>query len=137
MVSFRLADEEYALPITQVREIVLMAPITRVPQAPNYIEGLINLRNTVIPVIDLRRRFGMPHQAPTQDTRIVVVNLHGRTTGLVVDAVCEVFRIAHEQITPPPPTVTGPDRSFLTGLVKLEKRLVIVLDLDRLMENES
>ena len=79
------------------------APITRLPQTPDYLCGLINLRNTVIPVIDLRRRFGLSQQPPTDDTRIVVVHLRGKTVGLVVDAVCEVFRVPRERIVPPPP----------------------------------
>lgn len=137
LVSFHLADEEYAVQITQVREIVLMAPITRVPQAPNYVQGLINLRNMVIPVFDLRLRFGMPRQEPTEDTRIVVVSVLGRTMGLVVDAVSEVFRIGREQIAPPPSSIAGPDRDFLKGLAKVGSRLVILLDLDQLMDDEE
>lgn len=137
LVSFRLAQEEYGIEITKVQEIILMGEITRVPQTPNYIKGLINLRSTVIPIVDLRLRFGVPEQAPTDDTRIMVVNVSGKTIGIVVDAVSEVLRIVHGQITSPPPTVAGLGREYLTGLVKLENRLLILLDIDRLLNQDE
>lgn len=137
LVSFRLDQEEYGIEITKVQEIILLGEITRVPQTPNYIKGLINLRSMVIPIVDLRLRFGLPEQAPTDGTRIMVVNVAGKTIGIVVDAVSEVLRIAQGQIAPPPPTVAGLGREYLTGLVKLEKRLLILLDIDRLLTQEE
>lgn len=137
LVSFRLAQEEYGIEITKVQEIILMGEITRVPQTPEYIKGLINLRSTVIPIVDLRRRFGLPEAEPTEETRIMVVNVSGRTIGIIVDAVSEVLRISGEQIAPPPPTVAGLGREYLTGLVKLEHRLLILLDIDKILGREE
>ena len=137
LVSFRLAQEEYGVEITKVQEIILMGEITRVPQTPDYIKGLINLRSTVIPIVDLRLRFGLARQDATDETRIMVVNVAGKTIGIIVDAVSEVLRISKEQIAPPPPTVAGLGREYLTGLVKLENRLLILLDIDRILGEEE
>ncbi len=137
LVSFRLGQEEYGIEITKVQEIILMGEITRVPQTPPYIKGLINLRSTVIPIVDLRLRFGLPPQEPTEETRIMVVNVNGKIIGIIVDAVSEVLRISKEQIAPPPPTVAGLGREYLTGLVKLENRLLILLDIEKLLGAEQ
>jgi purine-binding chemotaxis protein CheW len=133
LVSFRLAQEEYGIEITRVREIILMGAITRVPQTPRYVKGLINLRSTVIPVVDLRIRFGLPESDATDESRIMVVNVGGKTIGIVVDAVSEVLRISTDQIAPPPPTVVGLGTEYLTGLVKLAKHILILLDIDKVL----
>jgi purine-binding chemotaxis protein CheW len=137
LVSFRLGNEEYAVEITKVREIILMGEITRAPQAPPYLKGLINLRNMVIPIIDLRLRFGLPETDATGASRIMVMNVGSRMIGIIVDAVSEVLRVAKEQIAPPPPTVAGLGREFLIGLVRLDQRLLILLDVDHILgEND-
>lgn len=110
-----------------------MGEITRIPQTASYIKGLINLRSTVIPIVDLRLRFGMQEEPAADETRIMVMNVCGKTIGIIVDAVSEVLRISKDQIAPPPPTVSGVGRDYLTGLAKLEKRLLILLDVDRLL----
>lgn len=137
LVSFRLGQEEYGIEITKVQEIILMGEITHLPQTPPYIKGLINLRSTVIPIVDLRLRFGLPPQEPTEETRIMVVNVRGKIIGVIVDAVSEVLRISQEQIAPPPPTAAGLGREYLTGLVKLENRLLILLDIEKLFGSEA
>jgi purine-binding chemotaxis protein CheW len=108
-----------------------------VPQTPPYIKGLINLRSTVIPIVDLRLRFALPQEPYTDDSRIMVVNVGGKTVGIIVDAVSEVLRISQEQVSPPPPTVSGLGREYLTGLVKLENRLLILLDIEKLLSQEQ
>jgi purine-binding chemotaxis protein CheW len=137
LVSFRLAREAYAVEITKVREIILLGEITRIPQTPDYIKGLINLRNTVIPIVDLRLRFGLAPQEPTGETRVMVVNLAGKTVGMIVDAVSEVLRVSREQIVPPPPSVAGLGCEYLTGLARLDDRLLILLDIDKILGEEE
>ncbi len=137
LVSFHLAEETYGVEITKVREIILMGDITRVPQTPEYVKGLINLRSTVIPVIDLRIRFGLPEGDLTDESRIMVLHVAGKMIGIVVDAVSEVLRVSDDQIAPPPPTVAGLGREYLTGLVKLEDQLLILLDIDKIFGEDE
>jgi len=137
LVSFRLANELYGIEITKVREIILITEITRIPQTPHYVKGLINLRSTVIPVIDLRALFGLPEGEITDESRIMVLQASGRTIGIVVDAVSEVLRVKQDQIAPPPPTVAKLGREYLTGLVKLDKQLLILLDIDKILSDEE
>ncbi len=137
IVSFRLADETFGVEITQVREIILMCEITQVPQTPHYVKGLINLRSTVIPVIDLRAKFGLPESEQTGESRIMVMQVGTKTVGITVDGVDEVLRISNDQIAPPPPTVTSLGNEYLNGLAKLEDHLLILLNIDKLLDEES
>ena len=133
LVSFQLDKELYGIEITKVREIILIAEITRIPQTPAYVKGLINLRSTVIPVIDLRSLFGLQEGEMTDESRIMVLQASGKTIGIVVDAVSEVLRVKRDEIAPPPPTVAGLGREYLTGIIKLDKQLLILLDIDQIL----
>jgi len=137
LVSFTLGDEVYGIAITHVREIILIAKITHIPQTPPHVKGLINLRSTVIPVIDLRTKFGMPESPMTDESRIMVLQSEGKTVGIIVDAVREVLRIKRDQITPPPATVAGAGREYMTGLVRLGEELLILLDIDKILCRED
>jgi len=137
LVSFHLADETYGIEITKIREIILMGEITQIPQTPHYVKGLINLRSTVIPVIDLRSRFGLTEAELTAESRIMVLHVGTRTIGIIVDAVSEVLRVTNDEIAPPPPTVAGLGQEYLTGLVKLEEQLLILLDIDKILGEEA
>ena len=113
-----------------------MLNVTQVPNSPSYVDGVINLRGKVIPVIDLRSRFGMPRIARTKDTRIVVVELIGKTVGFVVDGVSEVLRIPKNITEPPPQTVMqNVESEFITSVAKLEDRLLILIDLEKVLSD--
>ena len=137
LVTFHVGDEEFGVEILAVREINRMMEITRVPHAPPFVEGVINLRGQVIPVVDLRRRFGMPPREHDRNTRIVVVELGDKVVGFVVDSVSEVLRVPASLVEPPPPIVGGVEREYLEGVVKLEDRLLILLNLQRLLGEDE
>lgn len=134
LVIFKLDNEDYGLPISKVQEINRMVAVTRLPQTPDFMEGIINLRGRVIPVVDLRKRFGFCSREHQADTRIMVVDLSGQTVGLIVDAVNEVAKISAECIEPPPPSF---EAKFVQGIGKLEDRLVIMLDIDRIVTSQE
>ena len=131
LVVFDLADETYGVDIGSVREIIRIQEITKVPRTPDCVEGVINLRGKVIPVIDLRKRFGFQQAEVTKDTRIVVVDINGSDIGVVVDAVTEVLRLSSDSVEPPSGVITTTDSDYLLGIAKLESRLVILLDLQK------
>ncbi|MHC5080649.1 MAG: chemotaxis protein CheW [Planctomycetota bacterium] len=132
LVTFRLGDEEYALDILTVREINRMMEITRVPRAPDFIEGVVNLRGNVIPIIDLRKRFGLPAREADKATRIIVSEVDRRVVGFIVDTVTEVLRI-HAETVEPPGDIAGIDAEYIKGVGKIEDRLLILLDVDRIL----
>lgn len=131
LVVFKLGDEFYGVDISIVESIINPQQITLVPHAHPYVEGVTNLRGTVVPVIDLRTRFGMPRAEISKNTRIVVVEHQNSMIGLVVDAVSEVLRISPRVIEPPSAFVAGTDSAFISGIAKLEDRLITLLDLGK------
>jgi purine-binding chemotaxis protein CheW len=133
VVVFEVANESYAVNIARVHEIIRPQQITVIPGAPPCIEGVINLRGKVIPVLDLRKRFSLVAAEHTRASRIVVVEIGGQTIGLVVDGVSEVLRVPSDRIEPPSPLVTGIDSRYLRGIAKLEDRLIVLLDLDQVL----
>ena len=136
-MGFRLDNEDYAIAITKIQEIIVMKPITRIPQVPDFIEGLINLRGSVIPIVNLRKRFGLPSREVDDETRTIVVNIQDKTVGCIVDAVTEVRRINRDQIQPPPLSVLAISHQYIAGLARLDDRLLIILDIERLFEDQS
>ena len=133
VVSFCLGDEEYGVDIMTVQEIILFGCITQVPEVPEHVLGVINLRGNVIPILNLRRRFGMPDQPAEDATRIVVMNLNGRTVGVVVDGVNEVLRLSEDEVSPTPQSLSGAGKDYVTGLARRGERLLILLDMARLL----
>jgi len=136
LVSFHLGGEEFGLDILRVQEIIRIQPLTRVPNSPDFIAGVMNLRGRIIPVVALRRRFGMEQSAPDKQTRIVVVETEGAVLGFIVDAVSEVLRIPSATIEPPP-RVGKVEREYVSGVGKLDDRLLILLDVDRLIADSA
>jgi purine-binding chemotaxis protein CheW len=137
LVVFHLGAELYGVEIARVHEIIRLMQVTRVPRAPSFVEGVINLRGKVIPVVDLRRRFGLPQAEHTRASRIVVVELSDHVVGIIVDGVSEVLRVNTSTVEPPSPVVAGIDSEYLHGIAKLSDRLVILLDLDRILAREE
>ena len=111
--------------------------ITKVPRAQDFVEGVINLRGKVIPIIDLRRRFGLDSKPHDKDTRIIVIEINNMIVGFVVDSVSEVLRIPAGTVEPPPPVVAGVESEYISGVGKLQDRLLILLDLDKLLSSED
>jgi purine-binding chemotaxis protein CheW len=136
-VVFQVAGEQYGVTIDRVESIVKMQPITLVPQAPEFLEGITNLRGMVLPVLSLRKRFGLPPREADRETRIVVVMNDGHPIGIIVDSVLEVLRLPEESIEPPPPMVTNERTRFITGIAKVGERLIILLDLARVLSVEE
>ena len=132
-VTCRIGQEEFALDILSVQEINRMVDVTRVPKAPPYVEGVINLRGRIVPVIDLRRRFGFPQADRTAQSRIVVVTVLGRTVGLIVDSVTEVIWMPENAMEPSPSLGSTAAAEFTKGVGRMGNRLLIMLDLHRLL----
>lgn len=157
LVSFVIGGEEFGIDILRVQEIIRPVPVTRVPHAPPFVEGVINLRGRIVPVVDARRRFGLPAREPGEDSRIVVVELEGRTVGFVMDAVREVIRIDRSVIEPAPELAVGLDADYIRGVAKLDgdragkssgrpagdapgdgsSRLLILLDVERVLDDDE
>ncbi len=136
LVVFALGNEEYGVPVGQVQEIIRMADITHVPKAASFVEGVINLRGRVIPIVDLKKLFDLPERARDEASRIVVVEVGGQTVGMTVDNVSEVLRLPASAIDPPP-AVAGGDSGYLIGVGKLGERLLMLLDLEKLVPRLS
>jgi len=132
LVTFEVANEEFAVDILLVHEINRMMELTRVPQSPPEVEGVINLRGKIIPVIDLRRRFGFEPTDRDEQSRIIVVEVRDRVIGFTVDRVHEVLRIDSKIVDPPPSMISTIDSDFIKGVGKLEDRLIILLEIERL-----
>ena len=137
LVVFMLANEHYGVNIAADESIIKLQPNTAVPRAPACVEGVTNLRGRVLPVIDLRKRFGLPMDQATKDTRIIVVEMNAALVGMVVDAVSEVLRVPGEAIELPSPIVTTVDSAFITGIAKVGERLIILLDLQKVLSPEE
>lgn len=133
VVVFTLDREEYCVPVMQVREIVPSTQPTRIPHTPPFIEGVINLRGSITSVLDLRKRFGLPAATHDDETRIIVVDLAEEALGFLVDSVLEVLRLPTSTFEPPPAQVVSVDTNFIQGVGKVGERLLILLDLERVL----
>ncbi|MEI8131539.1 MAG: chemotaxis protein CheW [Leptolinea sp.] len=137
LVVFELANEHYGVEISTVESIIKMQEITRIPRSPVFVEGIINLRNMVLPVIDLRKRFGQDSREITRDSRIMVVALGSMKVGMIVDAVSEVLQVSAESIDPPPLVTASSRENFIIGIAKLDNLLVILLDVSRILTTDE
>ena len=137
LVIFELANEYYGVDIAAVESIIKLQPITVVPHAPSYVKGVTNLRGKVMPVVELHKRFGLASVEPTKDSRIVVVAMGGLEAGLIVDGVSEVLTIQDQNIEPAPRMTTTVDSGFITGIAMLDDRLIILLDLSKVLSTQE
>ena len=134
LVIFELAKEFYGINISVVESIIKMQAITQLPQSPAYVKGVTNLRGSVLPVIDLRTRFALEEKEDTRQTRIIIVTMGSIKVGVTVDGVSEVLRVSDELIEPLPPMVNSVNSVFLKGIVRLENRLIILLELGKVLD---
>ena len=139
LVSFMLADEEYGVEVLKVREIIRMPTITKMPNVPQHVEGIINLRGKVIPIISMRRRFNLMENEHNHQTRIIIMDVCGALTGFIVDAVSEVIRVHSSEIQPPPSMILsgGIGQEFITGVFNHAERLLIIMDIDRMFSDDE
>lgn len=133
LLAFVLDREEFAIPVTQVREVIRVSAITRVPQAPPHVRGVANLRGRILAVVDLRTRLGLASAELTPRSRVVVVETQGRVLGLLVDAVSQVTKVPQAAVVPAPDDVLSTDADYLTGVARWASRLIILLDLDKVL----
>ncbi len=133
LVSFKLGEEEFGVDILSVQEIIRMLEITTVPHSPHFVEGVINLRGKVLPVVNLRKRLALEPKEYDKNTRIIVVDQDGKNVGFIVDSVSEVLRISSVTTEPPPQMMSRINTEFITAVGKLDDKLVILLDLGRVL----
>lgn len=136
-VGFRLGDQEYAFRIEQIQEIVIPDRVTRLPQVPDYVEGVSNLRGSIIPIINLRRLFGLEAKDRDDETRTIVANVGPRTIGCTVDAVSQVMRISPAQIQGAPEIVRSAESAYIAGFAKIDSRLIILLEINELLDPDK
>lgn len=137
LVIFGLGEEEYGVEILETQEIIEKQDLTRVPNAPKFVEGVINLRGEIIPIIDLKKRFNLNFGQEVEEQRVVIVEVESNKVGMIVDVVKEVMSIAKSQIEPPPEIAGGINEKYLDGVVKFEDRLLILLNLVKILDPEE
>ncbi|OGO78716.1 MAG: chemotaxis protein CheW [Clostridiales bacterium GWB2_37_7] len=137
LVVFKLDKEEYGVDIMQVQEISPYQKLTKVPNSPAFVDGIANLRGDVIPVVSLKQKFNLAENQVTELTRLIVINNGNRRTGFVVDDASEVITISDKDIEEAPPMIVGADRKYIQGVGKIDKRILIILDLHKLLTEEE
>ncbi|MDK2919871.1 MAG: purine-binding chemotaxis protein CheW [Candidatus Petromonas sp.] len=136
-VIFKLGSEEYGVDIMRVKEISEFKESTKVPNSPYFVDGIINLRGEIIPIINLKKRFNIESEGINSDTRIIVINLNEKNVGFVVDEASQVLRINDEDIDPAPEIIAGVDRQYINGVGKIDDKIVILLDLEKILSDKE
>ena len=137
LVTFRLGSGEYAIDIMQAKEIIKMEKITLIPNAPDFVEGVINLRGNIIPIIDLKKRFNLEEIEGDKNTGIIIVKIEDVDMGIIIDSISKVVYISNSDIQPPPPMLSGIGQKYIKGVGKLEDKLLVVLDLEKLFTTDE
>lgn len=133
LACFKVGEERYAADIMSIKEIILCRKITRIPSAPDFIEGVINLRGQVIPVIDMRKRLGLTPAGPEGTARIIIIRVLDKDVGIIVDSVLKVLRVGKREMQPPPSIAKGVESEYLKGIVKDGDELVLLLDMEKIL----
>ena len=136
-VAFRIENQTYAFRIEQIQEIVILSQVTRTPQVPDYVEGVANLRGSIIPIVNLRTLFGLEQKAYDTETRTIVVNVGKRVIGCTVDTVTQVIRIGKDDLHAAPDTVTGHGASYIAGFARVQDQLIVLLEVDDLLDPQK
>lgn len=136
-VVFAVGKESYGVPIDAVKEIVRVPDVTAVPDAPAFFEGVINLRGRVVPVVDLRARLGLPRTQRTRSSRVLITENNGSATGMLVDAVSEVLKLRPDSIEAPPEMISAAGIEYITGVARIEERLILFLDIGKILSLED
>lgn len=136
-VAFRIENQTYAFRIEQIQEIVILSQVTRTPQVPDYVEGVANLRGSIIPIVNLRTLFGLEQKAYDTETRTIVVNVGKRVIGCTVDTVTQVIRIGKDDLHAAPDTVTGHVASYIAGFARVQDQLIVLLEVDDLLDPQK
>jgi purine-binding chemotaxis protein CheW len=133
LITFGLDREEYGIRVAQVREVIRVTEITRVPQSPAHVRGVTNLRGRILPVVEIRTRLGLEPAVVTPRSRIIVVDVHDRVLGILVDAVLQVAKVPEDTVTPPPEEVVTPQTDYISGVAHWSGRLIILLELEKVL----
>lgn len=136
-VIFKLSGEEYGVEIKHVQEITEYKKATKVPNVPNFIEGIINLRGNITPIVSLKKRFNLDEGEIKENNRIIIINLKDKQVGFVVDDASQVLTMDEKQIENPPDLLTGIDRQYIIGIGKVEEKIIILLDLEKILTEEE
>jgi purine-binding chemotaxis protein CheW len=137
VACFRLGEDLYAIDIMRIKEIIRPLKLTSLPKFPTFVEGIVNLRGTVIPVVDLRKRFDLPAIEESINTRLLIVSLSGRAVGLVVDEVTEVVTVSVKDIKPPPDLGSGIGSEYLIGVCLVSQEMIMLLNIDLLLSSQE
>ncbi|HEO64384.1 MAG TPA: purine-binding chemotaxis protein CheW [Spirochaetes bacterium] len=137
LVTFTISEETYGLEILKVQEIVRLPQVTKLPKAPAFVKGVIDLRGSVIPILDLREKFGIDTIAYSEKTRVIILETSGKKIGIIVDTVSKVIQVEEKDIAPPPNVITGGDNQFISGVIRLEDKLIILLDIGNMFSEET
>ena len=132
-VIFKLNNEEYGVEISHVQEITEYKTVTSVPNTPSFIEGIINLRGSIVPIVSIKKRFDLPTEEKEEDQRVIIINLGSRQVGFIVDDASQVLTLNEDQIENPPDLITGIDRDYITGIGKTDEKIIILLDLEKIL----
>lgn len=136
-VIFTLNDEEYGVEINHVQEITEYETATSVPNTPNFIEGIINLRGEIVPIVSIKKRFELPEVEVSEDQRVIIINLGSKQVGFVVDDASQVITMDESQIEKPPEVIAGRDRGYITGVGKVEDNIILLLDLEKILSEDE